>query len=161
MKKVELSTEVFVYEDINELQDLEITLLEKAEEAHSKAYAPYSGFLVGAAVLLDNGEILNGANQENAAYSTCLCAERTVLSTAASLYPNTKPIMLAIVVKNLHKEHIDPAAPCGECRQYICEVENRYQSEIAIIMKAHSDKVYKVSSASQLLPLAFSKRDLM
>ena len=161
MKKVELSTEVFVYEDLNELQDIEIKLLEKAQEALSKAYAPYSEFLVGSAVLLDNGEILNGANQENAAYSTCICAERTVLSAAASLYPNIKPIMISVVIKNLNKEQSKPAAPCGECRQYIFEIENRYQSEIPILMKAQSDKVYKVASASQLLPLAFAKSDLL
>lgn len=161
MKKVELSTEVFVYEDLNELQDIEIKLLEKAEAAHAKAYAPYSEFLVGSAVLLDNGEILNGANQENAAYPTCICAERTVLSAAATMYPNVKPIMLAVVVKNLNKEHSQPAAPCGECRQYIFEVENRYQSEISIIMKAQSNKIYKIESASQLLPLAFTKNDLI
>jgi len=161
MKKIELSTEVFVYEDLNELQDIEIKLIGLAEDAHAKAYAPYSNFLVGCSVLLDNGEILNGANQENAAFPACICAERTVLSAAASLYNNVKPVMLAIVVKNLNKEHQSPAAPCGECRQYIFELENRYKSEIPILMKAESNKIYKVASASLLLPLAFSQKDLI
>lgn len=161
MKKVELSTEVFVYEDLQELHEVERNLLQKAQEALSKAYAPYSEFLVGSAVLLENGEILNGANQENAAYSTCICAERTVLSAAATMYPNVKPIMLSVVIKNLNKEHNDPAAPCGECRQYIFEVESRFQSEIPILMQAQSNKIYKVNSASQLLPLAFTKSDLI
>lgn len=161
MKKIELSTEVFVYEDLEELQETERNLLEQAQEALNKAYAPYSEFLVGSAVLLENGEILSGANQENAAYSTCICAERTVLSAAASLYPGIKPMMLSVVIKNLNKEHSDPAAPCGECRQYIFEVESRYKSEIPIIMQAQSNKIYKVNSASQLLPLAFTKSDLL
>lgn len=161
MKKVEFSTEVFVYDDLNELQDIEVKLLEKAQEAMDKAYAPYSNFLVGSSVLLENGEILSGANQENAAYSTCICAERTVLGAASSMYPNVKPIMLSVVIKNLKKEAKDPAAPCGECRQYIFEVESRFQSEIPILMKAQSNKIYKVSSASQLLPLAFTKSDLL
>lgn len=161
MKKVEFSTEVLVYEDLNELQEQEISLLQKAQNALAKAYAPYSEFLVGAAVLLDNGEMLSGANQENAAYPACICAERTVLSAAASIYPKVKPLMLAIVVKNIHKEQGSPAAPCGECRQFIFELEHRFQSEIPILMKAQSEKVYKVASASQLLPLAFTKNDLI
>lgn len=161
MKKVEFSTEVFVYDDLNELQEIEVELLQKAEEALDKSYAPYSNFLVGSAVLLDNGEFLSGANQENAAYSTCICAERTVLGAASSLYPNVRPIMIAVVIKNLKKETKDPAAPCGECRQYIFEVESRYQHEIPILMKAQSNKIYKVNSVSQLLPLAFRKGDLI
>ncbi len=161
MKKIELSTEVFVYEDIHELHEAEQNLLAKAQEALSKAYAPYSEFLVGSAVLLENGEILSGANQENAAYSTCICAERTVLSAASSMYPGVKPILLSVVIKNLNKEHGSPAAPCGECRQYIFEVESRFKSEIPILMQAQSNKIYKVASASQLLPLAFTKNDLI
>ena len=161
MKRVEISTEVFVYEDINELEIHEKQLLLKAAEAQSKAYAPYSNFLVGSAVLLDNGEVLSGANQENAAYSTCICGERSVLSAAASMYPNVKPILLAVAVKNLNKDQPKPAAPCGECRQYIFEVESRYNSEIPILMQAQSNKIYKVASASQLLPLAFAKNDLL
>ncbi|MCB0509654.1 MAG: cytidine deaminase [Chitinophagales bacterium] len=161
MKKIEISTEVFVYDDLNELREIEIELLEKAEEALAKAYAPYSEFLVGSAVLLENGEILNGANQENAAYSTCICAERTVLSAAATIFPKIKPVLLSVVVKNTNKQQDKPAAPCGECRQYIFEVESRFQSEIPILMKAQSNKIYKVKSASQLLPLAFQKSDLI
>lgn len=161
MKKVEICTEVFVYEDINELEIQEKQLLIKAAEAQKKAYAPYSNFLVGSAILLENGEILSGANQENAAYSTCICGERTVLSAAASVYPNVKPILIAVVVKNLNKVQAKPAAPCGECRQYLFEVESRYNSEIPILMQAQSNKIYKVASASQLLPLAFSKSDLL
>jgi len=161
MKKVEISTEVFVYEDINELELFEKKLLINAKEAQVKAYAPYSKFLVGSAVLLENGEILSGANQENAAYSTCICGERTVLSAAASLYPNVKPILLAVAIQNLNKEQPKPAAPCGECRQYIFEIESRYNSEIPILMQAQSNKIYKVASASQLLPLAFAKNDLL
>lgn len=161
MKKVEFSTEVFVFEDLNELQDIELKLINKAQDALSKAYAPYSNFLVGSAVLLENGEIISGANQENAAFSTCICAERTVLSAASSMYPNVKPLMISVVIKNLKKEITAPAAPCGECRQYIFEVESRFQSEIPILMKAQSNKIYKVNSASQLLPLAFTKGDLL
>lgn len=161
MKKVELSTEVFVYEDINELTEREQEVLQEAKNALSKSYAPYSEFLVGAAVLLENGEIISGANQENAAYPTCICAERTTLSAASSIYPNVPPILMAVVVKNLNKVQENPAAPCGECRQYIFEVESRFQNEIPIIMQAQSEKIYKVHSAHELLPLAFTKSDLL
>lgn len=156
-----LSTEVYVYDTIDELTTAEQNLLKETEKALGKAYAPYSDFLVASGVLLENGEILTGANQENAAYSTCICAERTVLSAASSMFPNVKPVLLAVVVKNLKKEQEKPAAPCGECRQYIFEVETRYQSEIPILMKAQGDKIYKVDNAHQLLPLGFSKNDLL
>lgn len=161
MRKVEINTEVFVFDDINELNDREQMLLKSAEDGLEKSYSPYSNFKVSSAVLLENGVVLTGANQENAAYSTCICAERTVLGTASSLHPNVKPVMLAVVVKNMNKLQEKPAAPCGECRQYIFEIESRYKSEIPILMKAQSNKIYKVKSVSQLLPLAFEKRDLI
>lgn len=161
MKKIEISTEVVVYENPLELEEIERKLLLKAKEGQEKAYAPYSNFLVGAAVLLQNGEILNGGNQENAAYPACICAERTVLSAATALYPNIKPLMIAVVVKNINKIQERPAAPCGECRQYIFELESRFNFAIPIIMQAESNKIYKVNSSSELLPLAFSKNDLL
>lgn len=161
MRKVEISTEVIVYENPFELEEIERKLLNKAKEGQEKAYAPYSNFLVGAAVLLQNGEIINGGNQENAAYPACICGERTVLSAASAMFPNIRPLMLAVVVKNLKKEQTTPAAPCGECRQYIFELESRFNEAIPIIMQAESNKIYKVNSSAELLPLAFAKKDLL
>ena len=161
MRKIEISTEVIVFDNPLELEEIERKLLTKAKEGQEKAYAPYSNFLVGAAVLLQNGEIINGGNQENAAFPACICAERTVLSAASTMFPNIKPIMLAVAVKNLKKEQLKPAAPCGECRQYIFEIERKFNFAIPIIMQAESNKIYKVNSSSELLPLAFAKNDLM
>lgn len=161
MKKVEINTNITVYDNLEELKDEEILLLASAKEATFKSYAPYSNFNVGCAVKLDNGEIISGANQENAAYPACLCAERVVLSAISAIHPNAIPLEMAIVAINKNKENVDPAAPCGECRQAIFEWEKRHKHPIKIFMRGETGRIFKVDSIAELLPLAFSKNDLI
>lgn len=161
MKKVELNTQITVYDNIDELHSDDLFLLSSAKEATYKSYAPYSNFNVGCAVLLDNGEIVSGANQENAAYPACICAERVVLSAISSVHPNAKPIKMAIVAINKNKEVDKPAAPCGECRQVIYEWEKRHEHPISIFMRGETGRIFHVDSVAQLLPLAFDKKDLI
>jgi cytidine deaminase len=161
MKKVEINTNITVFDSLDEMTDDNILLLASAKEATFKSYAPYSNFNVGCAVKLDNGEIISGANQENAAYPACMCAERVVLSAISAVHPNAKPIEMAIVAINRNKENNEPAAPCGECRQVIFEWEKRHKHPIKIFMRGETGRVFKVDSIAELLPLAFSKDDLI
>jgi cytidine deaminase len=160
MKHVEISSEIFVYDDINELEKADQALILEAHKATEKAFAPYSNFNVGCAILLENGEIVSGANQENASYPVGICAERVVLSTISSLFPNVKPVKMAIAIKNNKKEQKDPVAPCGMCRQSIFEYEKRFNSPIKIFMRGEVGRIFMVESVAELLPLAFSKKDL-
>ena len=139
----------------SELSSDQQRLLQAAEQALDKAYAPYSNFHVGAAVRLENGDILSGANFENAAYTMCLCAERTTLSTAVSLHPDLAVTVMAIRVRNPHKPVLEPAAPCGACRQVLVEAEGRQQADIEILLQGESGPVYVISSAKVLLPFYF------
>lgn len=161
MKKIELNTQITVYDHIDELEPADLLLVTTAKEATYKSYAPYSNFNVGCSVLLDNGEMLSGANQENAAYPACICAERVVLSAISAVYPNAKPLKMAVVAINRNKEVDKPAAPCGECRQAIYEWEKRHKHPISIFMRGETGRVFHVDSVAQLLPLAFDKEDLI
>ena len=160
MKKVEISSKITVFDSLDELPDQEQILLARAKEATLKSYAPYSNFKVGCAIQMETGEIVSGGNQENAAYPACICAERVVLATASSMYPGIKPVKMAIVVKNENTSQTEPAAPCGECRQSIFETEKRYNQAIRILMKGEVGRIFMVDSVAELLPLAFSKKDL-
>lgn len=161
MKKVELNTHITVYDKIDELEDENILLLASAKEATFKSYAPYSNFNVGCSILLDNGEMISAGNQENAAYPACICAERVALSAISAVHPNAKPLKMAIVVINRNKENTEPAAPCGECRQAIFEWEKRHKHPITIFMRGEAGRIFRVESVAELLPLAFSKEDLI
>lgn len=130
-------------------------LLQAAQEALDKAYAPYSNFHVGAAVLLDNGAVLSGANFENAAYPMCLCAERSTLATAISTYPDAKVLEIAIRVRNAKSPVTTPAAPCGACRQVMVEVEHRQQHDMKVLLQGESGPVYAMETAKVLLPFYF------
>lgn len=131
-------------------------LIWAADQASQDAYAVYSGFKVGAAVLLENGTVVTGNNQENAAYPSGLCAERVAIFHANAAHPDQK--VLAIAISARYKDEIitTPIPPCGSCRQVLLETERRYNSPIDIYMHG-SDKVLHVSSAADLLPLAFDR----
>lgn len=141
--------------DAASLSQAEQDLLDAAAQALDKAYAPYSNFHVGAAVLLDNGELLSGANFENAAYPMCLCAERSALATAISTYPQAKILQMAIRVRNPKKPVLQPAAPCGACRQVMVEAEHRQSGDIKVLLQGESGPVYVLASAKVLLPFYF------
>ncbi|MCB0566261.1 MAG: cytidine deaminase [Phaeodactylibacter sp.] len=155
MKEITISTKIKVYESAKELPGEYQKLLKSARAAVNHAYAPYSNFRVGSAVLLDNGSIVQGANLENAAYSMCICAERTALGNAAMQYPGTVVKAIAVTVQSQKKEIGQPASPCGACRQVISETEDRQQQDIAIIMQGSEGAIYVLESGKGLLPIGF------
>ncbi|NNF34829.1 MAG: cytidine deaminase [Saprospiraceae bacterium] len=140
---------------INSLNKADITLIEAAIGALAYAYAPYSNFLVGAAVRLDNGQIVTGANQENASYPLCMCGERVALYAASMNGSKSDIDALAIVARNMSKRIEKPVPPCGACRQVIQEYEMRQSSGIKILLKGESDDVLVFDNISSLLPFSF------
>lgn len=141
---------------LTKLNSEDITLVMSAREATTLSYAPYSNFHVGAAVLLNNGEIVKGGNQENVSYPVGICAERSTLATAQNLFPNVPIKALALAATNINGEYTnDIVAPCGMCRQAIMECEKRYGQDVRIIMSSIKEVVI-VNSIKDLLPLAFS-----
>lgn len=160
MHEITIQTVIQSFDHTEELPEAERRLLSSAHEALNHAYAPYSGFRVGAAVQLANGAIVSGSNQENAAYPMCLCAERVALAAAAAQFPGVPPQVIAIACSNRHKLIDYPASPCGACRQVLCETEDRYQSTIAVLLQGAEGPVYRLSTARALLPLAFTGETL-
>ncbi len=156
-KKITISIEE--YSHLEELNTTDQELVAIALEAAKNAYAPYSEFNVGAAILLDNGEIVKGSNQENAAYPSGMCAERVALYWAGANYPNVAIKSLAIVAMNDGQLVDKVAAPCGACRQVIVESQYRSGNSFSIIL-AGKNKTLKVANGIDLLPLAFGPWDL-
>lgn len=158
--KLTISASFEVYKSDNDLPAEDFELLKKARKALKSAYAPYSKFNVGAAVLLNNGKVVTGNNQENAAYPSGLCAERVALFYANAAYPNIGAQTIAISVKSDHQIINEPVSPCGSCRQVIAEYENLYGKPIRIIMSGEAGRVYVSESIKNLLPLMFDKKHL-
>ncbi|NNF19386.1 MAG: cytidine deaminase [Flavobacteriaceae bacterium] len=157
MHKKKVTFDLEIYDSQEELAVLDQELMRTAVLARENAYAPYSGFQVGAAVLLANGEIVIGNNQENASYPSGLCAERVAIFHAGARFPGIAVKAIAISVNSVRREVDTPAAPCGNCRQAIAEYEQRQDDGIEILMMGASGEVYKSSSIADLLPLAFGK----
>ena len=155
MKKVEIKTEVTIFDSIDELPKSTNLLMNKAIEAKNKAYAPYSKFKVGTAILLDNGKIVTGSNQENAAYPSGICAERVAIWKASADYPTQKILELAITASSSSQITSEPVAPCGACRQSLYEYEVRQKDEIEVYFMGEIGKVIKTNSVLDLLPIAF------
>lgn len=155
MKKITLKTEIEVYDHEEELPADYQQVLALAHKSLDHAYAPYSNFHVGAGVLLANCVLLSGSNQENAAYPVCICAERVALSTAASLHPNIAIKAIAVTAKSSRVKIEQPVSPCGTCRQFMSEVEDKHQQTFKIILQGESGAIYVVDSAKELLPLSF------
>ena len=145
------------YDSLEDLPESFQKLLAAAKNATHQSYAPYSGFRVGAAALIENGEIVAGSNQENASLPVGLCAERVTLSAASSAFPDKKIIALAISAFDAAKNVDHPVSPCGLCRQSLLEYEHRFKNPISIILQGMSGPVYVIPSASSLLPLAFTE----
>jgi cytidine deaminase len=158
--KLTITTTLEVYKSMEDLPETDLELLKMAKKAVKSAYAPYSNFHVGAALLLENGKKLTGNNQENAAYPSGLCAERVAIYHASSVYPNIPIKTIAISVTSKNHLISEPISPCGACRQAISEYENRDQSPIRIIMSGETGKIYVSDSIENLLPLMFSKKHL-
>ena len=143
----------------DELTAADRQLIDAAKAATQRSYAPYSHFHVGAAALLADGTVVTGTNQENAAYPSGLCAERTTLFYAGAQYPNNAVTMLAIAARKGDHFTAVPTAPCGACRQVILETEHRYGKPIEILLYGE-EKTYIITSIESLLPLCFGKTDL-
>ena len=134
-------------------------LVDKAMKMTEASYAPYSNFHVGAAVRLENGVIVGGCNQENAAYPSGLCAERSALFAAGAQYPEQPVLKLAIACYTDGHFTAEPGAPCGACRQVMLETENRYKQPMRVLLFG-ANRVYEFSSAESLLPFSFISDDL-
>ncbi len=135
-------------------------LLDQAKEAAASAYAPYSGFHVGTAVLLENGEVFSGSNQENSAYPSGLCAERVALFFANAQRPQLAPEAIAIAASAQGRFLENPITPCGACRQALLESEMRFRKNIKVLLYG-SDRVYVIECIKDLLPLCFGKDSLV
>lgn len=156
MEELELKSVIKVCQ-MEELSPEERHLIELAIEATSRSYAPYSKFHVGAAVRLDNGVEIIGCNQENAAYPSGLCAERTALFSAGAQYPDVPIRMLSIAARGTDGELVEePVGPCGSCRQVIIESETRAQAPIRILLYGRK-YVYVIDGVRELMPLTFSE----
>jgi len=157
MKEITIQSKISIYESENELPKDTQNLLKKAAEIRKNAYAPYSKFKVGAAILLDNNQIILGTNQENAAYPSGLCAERVALFQASSIYPEAKILKIVITASEIN-ENSTPIPPCGSCRQSISEYEIKQGSDIEIYFMGEMGRIYKSESLENLLPLIFNKK---
>jgi len=157
MKKVEIKTQITIFDSIEDLPNSIKELMGEAIEVKQKAYAPYSKFKVGAAFLLENGVVITGSNQENAAYPSGMCAERVAIWRASSEYPKQKIVSLAITASSSAQLTKDPVAPCGACRQTLSEYELKQKDRIAVYFMGEVGKVIKTDSLKDLLPFAFDK----
>jgi cytidine deaminase len=157
MNDVTLHIRYQVFDDPETLPDPDKKLLNSAQSAVKNAYAPYSGFRVGAAVRLHNGEVITGTNQENTAFPSGLCAERVALYYAASRYPDVAVTAIAVTAKSDAFTIPEPVTPCGACRQVMAETEWRWHNPLRILLSSEDDgKVYLLKGINNLLPLTFS-----
>jgi cytidine deaminase len=160
MENITITTSFTAYDSVDELPQEVNSLMEQAVAVRKTAYAPYSKFRVGAALLLENGRVVIGSNQENAAYPSGLCAERVAIFQAGALYPGEKMIRIAISAAADDKVVDSPIPPCGSCRQSMIEYEVRQDVPIEIWFMGETGKVYKSDSLKNLLPLVFDKNFL-
>jgi len=157
---IKIESEFTLHPDDSTLPELERNLLKAATHAATVAYAPYSKFYVGASVLLKNGSIIEGNNQENAAYPTGMCAERVALFNASSNFPEEEIEVLAITLDYNRLDIDDHVFPCGSCRQSILEYERKFKRKIKLLILNKSGEVAEIDGISQLLPLAFTSEML-
>ena len=156
MKEIEIKINVERL-SFDELSEQETELVRQAQSKTFNSYAPYSKFSVGAAILLNNGEIVCGANQENVAFPSGLCAERTAAFYAHAQYPDAKFEAIAIAARGTDGEPLEnPISPCGACRQSLLQYELLAEKGVEVLLVG-KDYVYRLPSVSALLPLAFTK----
>ena len=154
MKELMLKIPVIAKQEC-ELTEQEKALMVEAKAATYRSYSPYSKFSVGAAALLSDGTIVSGSNQENSAYPSGLCAERTTIFYANSKYPEKSVLMLCVAARDTEGHFTTrPIAPCGACRQVLVETETRYNQPIKIMLYG-TENTYFINSARELLPVSF------
>jgi cytidine deaminase len=159
MKQINIHSTITILTE-QELNAIELDLKNQAFEARSKAYAPYSKFTVGAALLLDNEVVVKGSNQENAAYPSGLCAERVAIYYAGANYPDAKILKMFITASPQDRDLELPIPPCGSCRQAIAEYEFKQDIPIEIFFMGAKGDIYKSDSLKNLLPFVFDKNHL-
>jgi cytidine deaminase len=160
MENINITASFSVFNSVEELPGDIRELMLKAIAIRKKAYAPYSKFRVGAALALDNGEVVLGSNQENAAYPSGLCAERVAVFHAGAVYPDAGILQLAISAAADEKVVDAPIPPCGSCRQALAEYEMKQDMPMEIYFMGETGKVYKSASLKNLLPLVFDRNYL-
>lgn len=153
MKNIAIKSEI-KFCQYDEMDENEQRLISKAIAATDNSYSPYSGFKVGAALRLDDGTEIIGANQENAAFPVTICAERAAIFNAQSNYPDQPITHIAIAAKSAKGLLAEPITPCGSCRQVILEMEQRYKRNITIYLYG-TNGIYVIDSVKDLLPLSF------
>jgi len=155
MNKIEKKSTFYEYSNLDQLSGDEQTLIQAAGESARKAYAPYSRFQVGAAVLLENGHIIHGNNQENAAYPSGLCAERIAVFYANAQFPDIPIVMLAITAIRDNEVVNLPIAPCGSCLQVLLETQRRFNRSMEILLSG-KQQIIKAKNVEQFLPMNFN-----
>lgn len=160
MKEISITTHFNVFDAIEDLPIDVQDLMAKAIKVRKNAYAPYSKFRVGVAILLDNGEVVLGSNQENAAYPSGLCAERVAIFYAGANYPQANILKMVITAASDSNQTTAPIPPCGSCRQSIAEYEIRQETPIEIYFMGEVGVIYKSESLKNLLPFMFDKKFL-
>lgn len=156
MQEKELKIQYLSFDSISELSTEDRELIIKAREVAQNAWAPYSNFHVGAALRLENGTIVSGNNQENAAYPSGLCAERVAMFAANANYPKQRIISMAVTAFNKNGQVPGPVKPCGACRQALLESESRFGESIRIILDGVKE-LYLLDGIKNLLPLSFDQ----
>jgi cytidine deaminase len=159
MRTKEVRIFVYEYYGVSELPEEDQELVNAAREAAKSAYAPYSGFWVGAALKLNNGTIIKGNNQENAAFPTGLCAERVALFYANATYPDASVKTIAVTAATKEGIVDGPVRPCGSCRQALAEAEVRFNQPIKVILDG-KEKIQVFEGVDSLLPFAFKPESL-
>ncbi len=154
-KNIESSFKYLEFSEIEELEKEDVNLIKKSIEAQDSSYSPYSHFRVGAAVLLENGEVISGSNQENGAFPSGLCAERVALFYAGAKYPEVPVKTIAISASHKGHQTKEPISPCGACRQVMLETRNIGKKPMKVILVG-SNKIIVINDASYLLPFSFS-----
>lgn len=160
MKQISFTTNFTVFDSLDELNSEDRDLMKQALQFRKQAYAPYSKFQVGVALLLDNGKVIKGTNQENAAYPSGLCAERVAIFYAGANYPDAKVDKIFISASPVDRELDKPIPPCGACRQSIAEYEIKQESPIQVFFMGAKGEILKSNSLKDLLPLLFDKKYL-
>lgn len=155
LKKLDVSITLDVYDSVEMLPIAIQELMQSAMQARDRAYAPYSSFMVGSSIELANGVIVQGNNQENAAYPSGLCAERVAVFYAGATYPGVAIKNIAITVRSLHHTVLIPTPPCGSCRQALAEYEVNQEEPIKVYFMGETGQVVRANSVKDLLPLIF------
>ncbi|WP_088323591.1 cytidine deaminase [Polaribacter tangerinus] len=157
MKDITITAKATLFSTMSELPLADKELMQRAVKARKNAYAPYSKFSVGAALLLENGNIVIGNNQENAAYPSGMCAERVAIWQAGALFPGVKILKIAISASSSITLVDKPVGPCGACRQTLSEYEINQQQPFEVIFMGEVGEVIKTTSLLSLLPFSFDK----